>query len=129
MGDLCIVHLLDVRADVPQAHAQPIQTDDLVLEAVGQNRLTLLDQLRLEAAMAVLWSVNLKAASGAFNGLAAFAIAFVATATLILIKVAINLGLKSRFNKTFEHRCKSPIVAKHGFSRLELLQCFLLYLV
>src|SRR5690625_5812321 len=77
MGGLCIVHLLDVRADVPQAHAQPIQTDDLVLEAVGQNRLTLLDQLRLEAAMAVLWSVNLQAASGAFNGLAAFAIAFV----------------------------------------------------
>src|SRR5690625_5747373 len=81
MGELRIVHLLDVRADVPQAHAQPIQTDDLVLEAVGQNRLTLLDQLRLEAAMAVLWSVNLKAASGAFDGLAAFAIAFVAAAT------------------------------------------------
>src|SRR5690625_33145 len=116
MGDLCIVHLLDVRADVTQAHAQPIQTDDLVLEAVGQNRLTLLDQLRLDAAMADLWRIKLKAASGAFDGLAAFAIAFVAAATLILIKVAVHLGLKSRFNKTFEHRCKSPIFAKQGFS-------------
>src|SRR5690625_457718 len=126
MGELRIVHLLDVRADVTQAHAQPIQTDDLVLKAVGQNRLTLLDQLRLEAAMAVLWSVNLKAASGAFDGLAAIAIAFVAAATLILIKVAVHLGLKSRFNKTFEQRCKCSIVAKQGFPRLELLQCFLL---
>src|SRR5690625_1524263 len=104
MGELRIVHLLDVRADVTQAHAQPIQTDDLVLEAVGQNRLTLLDQLRLEAAMAVLWSVNLKAASGAFDGLAAFAIAFVAAATLILIKVAVHLGLQSRFNKTLDRK-------------------------
>src|SRR5690625_208415 len=116
MRDLCIVHLFDVGADVAQTHAQPVKTDDLVLEAVSKNGLALLDQLRLKVAVAILRRVNLDASGGAFKGFTAFAIALVAVLALLLIQVGIHLGLKSRFDELLEHRSKRSIFSKQGVS-------------
>lgn len=81
VGDLTVVHLLDVGADIAQAHLQSIQANDFG----GKEAFPLFDNLWRKLALPVLGRVDLEGSLGAFDRLGSFTVAFDATLTLLLV--------------------------------------------
>ena len=78
--------------------------------------LALLDQLGIKTALAILWSFDLEGTGRTFNRFAAFAIAFIATFTLVLIQMSIHLGIQDYLDEALKHRSEGAIRAKQRLS-------------
>src|ERR1017187_3501558 len=113
-------------ADIAQARAQAVESNDLIFQRLGHDRLPLLYYLWFKASQPVTRSVDFKVARGCLYYLFAFAIFSVSAGAFFLIEVAFYLALQDRVDHVLKKGRKSAIFAIQGFTSSELFLYFLL---
>ena len=78
-------------ADVTEAHPKTVHAKDLLLKAVGKNRLTFLNYLGIVARMAVTRRTQFDRTVRGTKLFALFAVATVATQALRIVQVSVHL--------------------------------------
>jgi hypothetical protein len=111
-GDVCVVHLLYMLVDVPQAVAKPVHRNDLLLQVIGQYSLPFLYNLRLKTTVTILRGLNCDFARATFDSLLTFSIPLVTRLPVPLFrKMFFHLCFQSCLQKLLPHRSKGSALS------------------